>query len=301
MSKAFVRLVTILAVSLTATVGAAEKKAAGPKAVEPKAADPKAAVEKKKVENKLPTVPKRKFKKKHLMNARYSHEKFDAIVDENAVLWIFPKDEGKHVGEPFTCFQLSCYYYIPGDPHHKGRPVIKFEDPPEPSPEPKKLTYRGLLKDNVPFVVQYEFDGNEITACGGCEDPEDIEYPTNFRILSSIRRSHNIPGHMELDEREKLLKGCTLITRELVGENQRKKKFDYEYSEQLKFHGPLEYVEVRGPYGQRKIIMKMRNPEGMLRGYVYSGYCPWQGFSIYYQTQGKEINLKKNKATMRIE
>jgi len=272
-----------------------------------KAADAGKADEEKKVakqppQNILPTVPKKKFKKKHLMNALYRHDKFDAIVDEKAVLWIYPKDEkGKHIGQPFTCFQLSCYYHIPGDPHHKGRPVIKFEDPPEATPEPKKLTYKGLLKDDVPFVVQYEFKGNEITACGGCEDPEDIEYPTRFRILSSIRRSHNIPGHMELDEREKLLEGCVLITRELVGENKRKKKFEYDYSEQLRFHGPLEYVEVRGPYGRRRIVMKMRNPEGMLRGYVYTGYCPWQGFSIYYLTQGEKINLKKNKAVMRIE
>ena len=271
-------MVSLLAVVLTASTFAKEKP-------EPVAV------------KKLPVFAKGKWKGLH---AVYSHTLFDATIDAKGVLNIKPKDaKGKYVGKPFTCYQLSCYY-VPPKSHHKGRPVVLFYDPREPTNftklRDKSITIKGMLKHDVPFELFYEFKNNQITAAGGCEDPKGIAYPTNFRILCRMSRSHDIPYSMEQEDREKTLKGCIVKTRERVGK--RKKTFKYLYHDIMKFHGNLEFVEVKGAYGPRIIQMKPRHQEGLLRGYIYNNFCPWQGFSIYYLTQGREINLKKNRTVM---
>ena len=246
---------------------------------------------------KLPVFKKGQWKGLH---AVYTHNYFDATIDALGVLTIKPKDRrGKYVGKPFTCYQLSCYY-VPPKSHHKGRPPVLFYNPGEPRDftnlRDKKITIKGLLKDDVPFELEYEFKNNQITAAGGCADPEAIVYPTHFRIGCHMRKSHNITPQTEQEDREKLLKGCIVETRERVG--RRKKRFKYPYHDIMKFHGTLEFVEVKGPYGERVIQMKPRYQEGVLRGYIYNNFCPWQGFYIYYLTQGKEIDLFHNRTIM---
>jgi len=248
---------------------------------------------------KLPTFKEGKWKGAYVA---YTHQNFDAIIDENSVLTIYPKgSDGKRVGRPFTCYQLSCYY-VPPKGHQHGRPPISFENPGQPQEQPRKVSIKGILKDDVPFQLEYEFANNQITAAGGCADPSGIQYPTVFRILSQMASSHSIPPQMEQPDREKLLKTCRLVTRERVGGPEgRKKRFEYPYWDIMRFHGHIEYAEVKGPYGPRVIKMRTRNEEGTLYGYIYSDCCPWQGYSIYYTTQSKEIDLFHNKVLMLIE
>ena len=244
---------------------------------------------------KLPTFAQGKWKG---VFAVYTHANFDATIDENAVLVIRPKENGKPIGNPFTCYQLSCYY-VPPQGHEHYRMPVAYNDPGAPMEQPKKIHLKGMLLDDVPFEVEYEFSGNRITAAGGCADPKGIEYPTTFRILSHMRPSHTIQPQVEQPEREKMLLGCVVTTRERVGG--RKKRFEYPYHDIMHFSGPLEFVEIKGPYGERQIEMKAFNEEGTLRGYIYSDFCPWQGYSIYYTTQSKEINLNQNRVVMLIK
>jgi len=247
----------------------------------------------------LPTFDKGKWINCYIA---YSHANFDATIDSKGVLMIKPKDRGKYVGKPFTCYQLSCYY-VPPREHHKGRPPVEFHNPGKPrdltTDRDKTVTIKGLLKDGVPFELFYEFRNNEITAAGGCADPKGLSFPTVFRISSYMRPSHSIPPSMEQEDREKLLKTCIVKTRERVAG--RKKTYKYPYYDIMKPHGSLEFVEVKGPYGPRVIQMKPIHQEGILRCYIYSNYCPWQGYSIYYNTQSDKINLKKNRVKMIIK
>jgi len=245
----------------------------------------------------LPEIPKGKWQGKH---AVYKQQNFNAYMDVNGILWIQCLDNGKDVGKPFSCYQVNAVYYPPKS-HQHGRPVIGFENPPGPRmiKSGEKLALKGRLKEDIPFEVQYEFRNNMITACGGCKDHGGISFPTTFRLASIMRKSHEIPEQMEQEDREKMLQGCLLVTKENVGG--RKKSFKYPYYDILDFHGSVESAEVRGTCGRRVIQFKPRKIRGQFLGYAYESYCPWQGYWIYYRTKGDKIDLRNSLVTMTIK
>jgi len=246
---------------------------------------------------KLPTFTKGKYKGKH---AVYRAPTFEAVMDAAGALWVQPRDnEGKPVGKAFLCYHVQPYY-VPVGGRHYARKIASFEDPPEPCKQPDRIHLRGKLAEDIPFEVVYEFEGNTITASGGCADVPDLETPTRFRLLSRFPRSHKIPNNMEQDEREKLLKDCILITRETPAKG-RPKTFRYPYYDTMRFSGTMDKAQVKGLYGQRMIEFKPKSGnEGRLSGYVYSDFCPWEGYIIQYITQGSKINLRKNRATVTV-
>jgi len=242
----------------------------------------------------LPTVPKGKWQGKH---AVYEHQNFNAYMDNKGYLWIQCLENGKDVGKPFTCYQVNAVYYPPKS-HQHSRPIISFENPPKPKKlkSGDKLKLCGTLKEDIPFEVQYEFKGNTITASAGCKDHGGISFPTTILLLSSMKKSHDIPEQMEQEDREKLLKNCLVITKEKVAG--RKKTIKYPYYDTIKFKGAVETGEVRGPYGKRVVQFKPERGPGTFHGWAYESYCPWQGYCFYLRIPGKEIELRKYRATM---
>ncbi len=252
------------------------------------------ANEQEKSTNKtLPVFGKGKWKDKH---AVYEQQNFVAYMDKSGVLWIQLMEKDKKIGKPLTCYQLSCYY---NSPMHRIRPVQTFSEFPDPQKQPKEIHLKGMLEENVPFEVKYEFDRNEITASGGCKDPKGIKHKTNFRILCRIPRSHEIPPQMELEERKELLEDFALKTTERV--NGRRKRFEYPYHEILKFHGHLEEAKIEDVYAPRKVTFEPDKIEGTFSGWVYSGRCPWEGFIVQYITDPDDIDLRKNQVQMTID
>ena len=246
---------------------------------------------------KLPTFTKGKYKGKH---AVYRAPTFEAAMDAAGSLWVQPRDnDGKPVGKAFVCYQVHAYYVSTGGRQH-ARKIAGFDSPPEPCKQPDKIHLKGKLIEDIPFEVMYEFRGNTITASGGCADVPGLESPTSFRLLSRFPRSHKIANNVEQDEREELLKDCILITKE-TPKNGRRKTYRYPYYETMRFAGVMDSAQVKGPYGQRMIELKPKSGnEGRLCGYVYSDFCPWEGYVIQYITQGSKINLRKYRATVTV-
>jgi hypothetical protein len=246
---------------------------------------------------KLPTFAKGKYKGKH---AVYQTPTFEAVMDDTSTLWIQPLDgSGKKVGKPFVCYHVRPYY-VPPNGQQRDRGIASFTNPPQPSEQPERIHIEGKLIEEVPFVVEYEFRGNTITAAGGCADVPGLEAPTNFRLLCSFSPSHSIQPEVEQEDRVKLLKDCVLVTREVTADG-RRKSIRYPYYETMRFSGNFEEAQVKGLYGPRAIeFSPSPNPEGRLCGYVYSDFCPWQGYVVQYITQGTKINLRKNRTQMTV-
>jgi hypothetical protein len=246
---------------------------------------------------KLPTLAKGKYKGKH---AVYRTPTFEAVMDETSAIWIQPLDDnGKKIGNPFVCYHVEPYY-VPEGGQQRSRNIASFTNPPEPSEQPQKIHLEGTLADEVPFVVEYEFRANTITATGGCVDVPGLEAPTNFRLLCRFAPSHDIKPEVEQDDRIKLMKDCVLITREVDVEG-RRKTYKYPYYDTMRFTGNMEEAQLKGLYGERMIEFKPApNPEGRLCGYIYSDLCPWQGYVVQYITQGAKLNLRRNRAVMTV-
>lgn len=247
-------------------------------------------------QNKLPVFQDGKWKGQH---AVYEHANYRATMDANGTLTVQCLDGGKDVGASLTCWHLNCYYNTPHNVHQQGRPVIRFDKPPKPAVKPSEIVLQGLLKDKVPFRVQYKFSGNKITVAGGCADPEGIEFPTSFRLHCSIRSSWNIHPFVPQTERIKILEDCVLITK--VREGKRTKTTKHPYYECMRFRSNLEEATISGPYGGRKVTFDRKDAPGSLHGWIHWGNCPWQGYGLYYTTQGKKIDLANNKVVMEIK
>lgn len=248
--------------------------------------------------NELPTFEDGQSKGMH---AVYRHANFIATMDKKGVLAVQPMDKGKAVGVPFVFFQLSPYYVDPAKRGHQNRPVASFDKPGKPTEQPRAVLLKGLLADDVAFEVEYEFSGNTITVSGGCADPRRIEFPTQFRLSTSFRQSHDIQPQVEQEDREALLKDCVLVTKETMGK--RATTFEYPYYNTMRFSGALEDVEVRGAYAPRVVrIQPARTVEGRMVGSIYTNNCPWQGFGVYYHTpDAARINRLRNKITLTID
>ena len=246
---------------------------------------------------KLPTFAEGKYKGKH---AVYRASTFEAVMDETSALWIQPTDgKGKPVGKPFVCYHTQPYY-VPPDGIQRERPIAGFENPPDPSKQPERIHLKGKLAGDVPLEVVYEFEVSTIEAAGGCAYVPGLEAPTNFRLLCRFQPSHTIAPNVEQEDRVKLLKDCVLITREETAKG-RHKTFRYPYYETMRFSGIFEQAQVKGLYGERLIEFEPGpNCEGRLCGYIYSDFCPWEGYVIQYITQGAKINLRKNRTRMTV-
>lgn len=249
------------------------------------------------VVTKLPTFAKGKCKGKH---AVYRTPTFEAVMDETSAIWVQPLDsEGKKLGKAFVCYHVEPYF-VPPNGQQRSRNIASFTNPPKPSEQPDKIHLEGMLVGDVPFVVEYEFRGNTITAAGGCADVPDLEAPTNFRLLCSFPPTHDIKPEVEQEDRIKLLKDYVLVTREVTADGHRK-AIRYPYYDTMRFSGIFEEAQVKGLYAPRLVEFKPGpNTEGRLCGYIYSDFCPWQGYVVQYITQGAKVNLRKNRAQMTV-
>jgi len=233
-------------------------------------------------------------------HAVYVQPTFVAVMDEMGTIEIQPMDGKKEVGKPFICYRVAAYYTKPNADHILGRPIISFDSSPKPRvlKSGDKIHLKGTLEDDIPFEAEWEFKANTITASGGCKDPRSISFPTNFRLLTRFPQSHDISPQTEQAERERILKSCFLLTKER--DQKRRKSSKHPYYEIMKFHHVLDEAEVRGPYAPRVVLFRGIRGEGRLCGWIYADSCPWQGYVIQYITQGKKINLRRNKTMLMI-
>ena len=230
-------------------------------------------------------------------NAVYQHENFDAVVNSSAGLTIYPKEDGKRVGKSLGVY-LACYYSDLKIGSSMGRGIVHFELAPKPVMEPDKLAYEGKLKDNVDFGLYYSFHDNKISASGWCRDPKRILYPTIFRIVTSIPKSHDIPSDMRTTEQEELLEGYEFVTRSVGGQ-----KTMYPYCKPARMGGRVKSAWIEGPlFGARKVKFEAQSPkEAWLVPWIYSKYAPWQGYCIQLFKEEHDSKSKGHRIKIAIE
>ncbi len=233
-------------------------------------------------------------------NAVVETRNYRALLKADGRLQVQPlANSGENLGQPILFGNVHCWYNPKGK-RHQGRPITEFTNPPSPSMNPHVIKLAGKLKDDVAFELEFTFTANSITAAGGAEDPRGILNPTVFRMSTSWAKSHNIPNDMEQPQREKMLDGLQVKTKEEV--DGRSKRFTYPYANSMKFAGAIEDLEVVGTYAPRIISLAPgRNNDNKLRGYIYSGNCPWQGFGAYLQASSKKIDLRKQQIVLEIK
>jgi len=246
----------------------------------------------------LPTFASGPHARKH---AVYQHEKFSAWFDAKGVLRVQPLDKGKPVGRAFTCLAVEPFY-VDKSGTYWARAPKRFLDPSAPSVIPSgggKIRLKGRLDENIPFTAEFTFSGNTIKASGGCQDNPATTPPTRFRLMARFSPTHSFTNTPPAAQIEAATKGMTLEVRPKTDPNS---PTVYPYAAKiLNLAGPYASMIVRGAFGPRVVTFKPVGREGILYGYIYSGYSPWQGFCVQYITQGKKINLTQNESLMTIE
>lgn len=227
--------------------------------------------------------------------AVYRDSYFEAVMDAAGILRVQIKNNGKKVGPVLSVGTMNAIYYVPKKRHTYYRRVISYNGELKPIMQPKSITLSGTLADGVTFYREFTFGTHSITYCATYQDPDGIEFPTSFRVITSTAASHKIPPKVEQPEREKILAGCLLKTRERV--KGRTKTFRYKYCDTMRFHGAMEKATGIGPWSPRTFQIKperLRDPDRFV-GYIYPSFCPWQGYgfllSIRNQTKRPQSKI----------
>ncbi|MCX7887803.1 MAG: hypothetical protein N3B01_11205 [Verrucomicrobiae bacterium] len=232
-------------------------------------------------------------------HAVYQHEKFLAWITAKGLLYVQPLDAGKPVGRTFSCMCVSPYYAAKGTTY--GRRMKDFQEFGQPVVIPSNggtVRFKGRLEEEVPFAVEYTFEGNCIRARGGCQDRPSTKPPTRFRLLTQFGATHRFKEDTPTEQIKAATAGMTLEVHLLDGKTTK----TYPYWQGLKgIDGPCSEMIVRGVFGPRVLRFKPTGREGQLSGRVYTGFRLCQGYYISYTTQGKKINLRDTEVTMIVE
>ena len=211
----------------------------------------------------------------------YENANFDATMDAYGNLEVQPKYAGKPVGKSFTFGDFGMYYAKPEGDHNVliPRRMVSVEKLTGPLTQPAKLVLKGKFDDDVAFTRLFEFQNNRIQFSVGFKDPKDIVYASCAGVGICFPASHTIPNAMQQAQREEILKGCVLETREHVGKMT--KRVVHPYAKMLQFAGTVEEAIIVGPWGPRKVKIDARNLRDLVMyGSIYQDFCPWEGYSF---------------------
>ena len=128
-------------------------------------------------------------------NTVYEGPLYDAGLNSQGYLIIFPKNEaGARVGKHLTA-GLYCYYTQKGIGRHTRREVISFETSPQPvvSSNPLEVRLQGKFADDVAFDVEFECEDDKVSVEGGIKDPPGIKFPSRYSSRIHVPAIYN-PG-----------------------------------------------------------------------------------------------------------
>ncbi len=175
---------------------------------------------------------------------------------------------------------ISGYYGIKnaqGHGQHVPRYMVKpKEDDLKPVDQPrKKLVIEVFLEEGVEFKRTYEFERDENIVVTGLDCPNTRKTAATMGVW--FPPVMTFQPSVEQPEREKALKGFEVRVRTYEG--RRKKMVTFPYAKSGFYRGLTDVVEVTGPWEERTMRMKTRN--NVMRPYIYTGYCPYQGYAIH--------------------
>ncbi|MEK9773149.1 MAG: hypothetical protein VW576_06245, partial [Opitutae bacterium] len=240
-------------------------------------------------------------------NSVIQTERFDvALSSSGTSLKIWLKSDNPKVSSKTFGVGLRAEYTDKTNPkkwRKKGRPIISFNSPPEPSMNREKTTLTGSFSNGGTFQYDIELNSKGLLFWGKVRDPGGEEWPTRFSIVVSVPGFVPDSKNKQMDEIMPYIGDGTLIMQPESGKSRA-----YPYKEKWatisnKFKGQkfgsLKSATVMGfPYGNNKMMITPTNTSGMsFNRYVsYGRIFPFQGFSFEYEGRENKKEIPKNKA-----
>lgn len=227
----------------------------------------------------LPTFTDGEWKGQNLV---FESRTYDATVDGDGTVYLYPKERGERVGKPLRV-GFNCYYRDKKNKRTIRRRFAEIKDPPAPKVHRRatELELEGHFEDDVEFQIEMKFDDDKFSFQGEIEDPRGIEYPSSFHYVVRVEQTHNPPPQMELDEIKELMPGWQLEFHPVKGRRER-----VPYWKSMRNQG-AETIEVVGPWGDTKITLdapRGRGRKGEIKAggqfHIYKGSPPYAGFGF---------------------
>jgi hypothetical protein len=267
------------------------KPPAKPKA---KAAKPKAKTPAK-PKDEGPTLPELADAAVTNAYAFYSQPGFDFVLDRHLRATIFLKDKGERVGKPV---KISAPQFA--TPNAKTPPktppakLVEFTDAPAPKAQAAEFEVGGKLNNEATFAVKYKFTASTVNMACSLHNAPGGEGATPLFLEFTFPTTHTFTPNIEMADRKKAVEGWYIKTREKGDKDKNFKSYAYTYWDLAKFKKEAQNVEVYGPWGTRKFLIRTSGPgESDLsleagRGHRY----PYTGFDCLFKlpTGGKKKN-----------
>ena len=240
-------------------------------------------------------------------NSVIQTERFDvALSSSGTSLKIWLKSDNPKVSPKTFGVGLRAEYTDKTNPkkwRRKGRPIVSFNSPPEPSMAREKTTLTGTFSNGGTFQYDIELNSKGLLFWGKVRDPGGEKCPTRFSIGVSVPGFVPDSKNKQMNEIMPYIGDGTLILQPESGKSRA-----YPYKEKWatmnnKYKGQklgaLKSATVMGfPYGNNKMMIIPTNTSGMsFNRYVsYGRIFPFQGFSFEYEGRENKKEIPKNKA-----
>ncbi len=213
----------------------------------------------------------------------HSRGKYRAYITEDGALEIEMLDrDDKVVGERFDLGgALAGAYTITnehGRPESVPRYMIRTKSEYKPQDNPRnKLILEAILEDEAELKRTYEFTRDMITVVTGlkCSNVKK----SRASMGASFRRLATFPPHVKQSEREAQFKGYEVEIRHVQGRKKETVTYEYAKSAKLAGKGLADEAKVTGPWGEGRSL-ELKTKEPVMRPYIYSGACPYEGYSF---------------------
>jgi hypothetical protein len=214
-------------------------------------------------------------------NTIYEGPLYDAVLNKNAVMMIYPKANGERIGKPLQAY-MACYY-LKLNRHHQ-RNIISFDSPPKPqhSNREMEIELSGMMEDNVKFEMDFKCEDDRISVQGWVKDPSGQEFPSFSQSRIHMTPTHTFEENATIDEIKAAMDGYSLTIRTTEGSEK------HEYWKGLTPQHHVKDLLIKGPWEGNQLRIEapaLRNREtgeseyGSF--YIYSQNSPYQGFILY--------------------
>ena len=188
--------------------------------------------------------------------AFYAQAGFDFVLDRHLRATFYPKDKGERVGKPII---LSApQFAVPGSKTPPKTPVklVEFLDPLAPKAQAAEFEISGKLNNDALFGVKYKFAGNTLNLSCWMRNAPAAEGATPLVFQLTLPVTHTFTPNVEMADRKKAVDGWYIKTREKGEKDKNFKSFSYAYWDMAKFKKEAQSMEVFGPWGTRKLLVR---------------------------------------------
>ncbi len=233
-----------------------------------------------------------KFAGQHLV---YDQPGFLLKVDRKGSAAIHMKEDGQIIAG-LQPVRIWPELQVRGNTGWYSRDVVRLRTDASPSTDAKTLHYEGETDDGVSFHFRLECKQNRILVWGGCQDPDGIEHPTDFRVRVHFVRTHLLEDDAPDPAIKQAVKGSTWEVETEDGNVE----LDYASPVSLASMPKLKKVSVLNVkpsswVGQQISVKAPRAGQGLMSIWNYADTPLYRGFSASF-SNAKPADVSKRSA-----